>query len=63
MAANTAVTSAIPNAAPNRCIVLLTPDARPTSAGPTALSTAVGAVGIAIETPTPAMINGATNRP
>ena len=30
----TAVTSAIPNAAPNRCIVLLTPDARPTSAGP-----------------------------
>src|SRR5262249_57079791 len=32
-AANTAVTTAMPNAAPNRCIVLLTPEARPTSAG------------------------------
>src|SRR5260370_39975461 len=45
LAVNTAVTIATPNAAPNRCIVLLTPEARPISAGPTAFSVAVGAGG------------------
>jgi len=53
---------ATPNAPPNRCRVLFTPDARPMSAGCTAPSAAVAVAGSAIEMPAPAMISGATNR-
>jgi len=61
--AKAAEATAIANAAPRRCRVLLTPDALPISVGKTALRTAVGAIGSAIEMPTPATIRGMTSWP
>src|SRR5262249_37047624 len=61
VAVKTAVTTATPNTPPNRCRVLLTPEALPMSAGGTALSAAVGVAGSAIQVPTPAMMNGKTS--
>ena len=46
---------------PKRCIVLLMPDALPISAGATALITATGTVGRAIEMPTPAASSASTS--
>src|SRR5260370_26939274 len=60
LAANTAETTAIANADPNRCRVFSTPDALPMSAGATELMAALGVLGSAIEIPTPAMTNGKT---
>ena len=61
LAVKTAAASAIANAPPNRCSVLFTPEAFPMSCGETALTTAVAAIGSAIEMPTPATISGTTN--
>ncbi len=63
LAANTAATTAIANAAPNRCSMLMTPEALPMSATCTTPSAAVGVVGRAIEIPTPPRISGSTSCP
>ena len=49
-----ALAIAIAKTAPKRCIMKLIPDALPSSSGATALRTAVGTVGSAIEMPMPA---------
>src|SRR4051812_49820245 len=54
LAANTVPPSAIPNAPPRNRNMLYVPDALPISVGPTELSTAFCAAGIARETPAPA---------
>jgi len=54
-----AVAIAMPKTAPNWRSVLRMAHALPSTAGSTAFSAAAGVVGIAIETPTPAMMNGA----
>src|SRR5215469_9886780 len=59
LAVNTVVAIATPKALPKRCRVLLMPDALPRSAGGTALRTAAGATGRAMEIPVPAMTSGA----
>jgi hypothetical protein len=56
---NTVVPTAIPNTAPNCCMVFITPAARPSDNGLTAPRPAAETDGSAIEMPTPAMRNGA----
>ncbi len=60
LALNTVVAIAIPNTAPNCCIVFITPAALPSDSGLTALRPAAETHGMAIEIPTPAMMKGAT---
>jgi hypothetical protein len=51
---------ATPNAPPSWRIVLNVPEARPMCSRPTAPTTALCAGGMAIDTPAPATVNGAT---
>jgi hypothetical protein len=60
VAAKTATTTAIPNTPPSSRIMLLTPAALPSASLATEPTTEFCAEGIAIETPTPAMMNGAS---
>ena len=60
LAANTATAIAIPDTPPRRRSMLKVPDAFPISVCTTELNTAFWAAGIAMETPAPAMISGAT---
>ena len=53
--ANMALAIAIANTVPKRCAMKLIPDALPISSGATALRTAVGTVGSAMEMPMPAI--------
>ena len=57
-----AVPIAMPNTAPNWRSVLKIAEALPSEAGATAFSAAADVAGIAIDTPTPAMMNGARYR-
>ena len=57
---NTVVTTAMPNTAPNCCIVLSVPAAFPSSSGGAAFSPPAVTHGRAIEMPTPAITNGRT---
>ena len=59
--ANSAPRIAIPNAPPRKRNMLKMPDAWPISLAATELNTAFCAAGIAIETPAPATISGATS--
>src|SRR5262249_58635575 len=59
----TAVTTAIPNTAPNCCIVLSVPAAFPSSVGGAALRPPAVTHGKAIPTPTPAATNRQTQPP
>jgi hypothetical protein len=59
-ALNTVVATAIPNTAPNCCMVFSTPAALPSDDGLTAFRPAAETDGRAIEMPMPAMRSGAT---
>ena len=61
LAAKTELAIAIAKTAPKRCIMLLMPDAFPISDGVTALRTAVGTVGRAIDMPIPATRSASTS--
>jgi hypothetical protein len=61
MAAKTELAIAIAKTAPNRCIMLVMPDAFPISDVVTALRTAVGTVGKAIDMPIPATRSASTS--